>query len=123
MLYKQHSHWEWGEREREEEKEREQWKKKRKGGRQREKKKIGEGEASAQSTHCLMFCSSATNKGSNSSLDSTPAVIPPLFDVEPREERGTVMRVYEEKHLGINEYARRKHKIDFIHGFFKSIIE
>lgn len=86
-------------------------------------KKIGEGEASAQSTHCLMFCSSATNKGSNSSLDSTPAVIPPLFDVEPREERGTVMRVYEEKHLGINEYARRKHKIDFIHGFFKSIIE
>lgn len=97
MLYKQHSHWEWG-REKGGGREGEGTVEKKEGGRQREKK-IGEGEASAQSTHCLMFCSSATNKGSNSSLDSTPAVIPPLFDVEPREERGTVMRVYEEKAL------------------------
>lgn len=73
-----------------------------------------------------MFCSSATNKESEPSTDSTPAVIPTLFDVEPRKERGTVMWVYEEKHLEINECARRKNKTDFIHGvffFFKSIIE
>lgn len=74
---------------------------------ERKKKEPERESVSAQSTHCLMFCSSATNKGSSSSPDITPAVIPTLFDVEPREERGTVMRVYKEKHLGINEYARR----------------
>lgn len=69
-----------------------------------------------------MFCSSATNKEGKSCTDSTTAVIPTLFDVEPRKEKGIVMWVYEEKHLEINEYARRK-ETDFRHGFFKYIIE
>lgn len=91
MLYKQHSHWEWGEREKERKRRRGKSGKKRKGGREREKKEPERESVSAQSTHCLTFCSSATNKGSKSCTDSTPAVIPTLFDVEPRKESGIVM--------------------------------
>lgn len=105
-------------RERKEEKERGEWKND--GGRGG-KKGAGEGEHFCivhSLFNVLLFCK---NKESKSSTDSTPAVIPTLFDVEPRKERGIVMGVYEEKHLEINEYARRK--IDFRHGFFKHIIE
>lgn len=62
--------------------------KRREGGREKEP---GRESVSAQSTHCLMFCSSATNEESKSSTDGTPAVIPTLFDVEPRKESGIVM--------------------------------
>lgn len=90
MLYKQHSHWEWGEREKERGRGEERVKK---GGRERERaKKEQERESvSVQSTHCLMFCSSARNKESKSCPDSTPAVIPTPFDVEPRKKSGVEM--------------------------------
>lgn len=58
--------------------------------RERGEKKEQERESvSVQSTHCLMFCSSARNKESKS--DSTPAVIPTPFDVEPRKKSGVEM--------------------------------
>lgn len=109
-------------REREEEKEREEWKNQ--GGREggKKKKRAGEGEHFCivhSLFNVLLVCK---NEESKSSTDSTPAVIPTLFDVEPRKERGIVMGRYEEKHLEINEYARRR-KIDFRHGFCKYIIE
>lgn len=60
--------------------------------RERGKKKEQERESvSVQSTHCLMFCSSARNKESKSCPDSTPAVIPTPFDVEPRKKSGVEM--------------------------------
>lgn len=73
------------EREREEEKEKEEWKKEggRVGGRQ---KKAERESVSAWSTHCLMLCSSATDKGSKSSTESTSAVIHTPLDAEPREK-------------------------------------
>lgn len=64
-------------------------KKKREGGRQAQKEAERES-ISAWSTHCLMFCSSATNKGSKSSAESTPAVIHTLLDVETRKKKKKV---------------------------------
>lgn len=73
-------------------------------GEREEKKELGSESVSAQFTHCLMFCSSARSRESKSCTDSTST----LFDVEPRKQSGIVTRVYEEKHLEINEYARRE---------------
>lgn len=88
MLYKQHSHWEWGEREKERGRREGRVEK---GGRERKKKEQERESVSVQSTHCLMFCSSARNKESKSCPDSTPAVIPTPFDVEPRKKSGVEM--------------------------------